>query len=570
MTWRFTPAAAPLIVGAVLMLVIAEIVRRRGPMRGAQGMRLLCFGICVYVVGYALELGSSNAADVARWLKVQYLGVVAVPALTLITALSFTGQHRYNTPLNVALQFVIPAITWLLALSNESHQWIWREIQVDTSLGFARTTFVRGPWYTVHNSYYTQVVLILTLLVLQRALRSTTGVFRRQLVVLIVALVVPIVVHAVYLVTPLFAGLDPNPYALLVTATMLAWGMLKSGLMDLVPEAQQRVIASLADPVVVSDGRNRVVAMNPAAESALDVSAAAAIGRFVPEALPALAPLTEGRALEAALLTSFSLGPEGSERHFDARVTPLSPGRGVAGRLIVLHDVTERRHVESLRADLVRTLVHDLRNPLTVIRASVDLLAADGAASPRTQELVEPARLATQRLLDLASRLLEVQALQRGRVALERSPVDVAALIGEAVEMQEPLASAKGQRLVIAAAADLPPLLVDRELIGRVLQNLIGNAIKFTGPGEIRVAAHRADAESVAVRVEDQGPGIAPEVRDRLFGEFVRGNVADRGSGLGLAFCRGAIEAHGGSITADSEPCRGTSFEFRLPAAPHA
>jgi PAS domain S-box-containing protein len=569
MNWHFTPPAAPLIVGAVLMLVIAEIVRRRGAMRGGREFRLLCLGTCVYVVGYALELGASDPADVMRWLKVEYFGVAMLPGLALVTALSFTGRSRYLTPLSVALLFVIPAITWLLVLTNESHQLIWRSIDLDTSLGFTRTTFRRGPWYTVHNNFYIQVVLILTLVVLWQGWRAATGLFRRQLTVLIVAVVIPVLVHAVYLSTPLFHGLDPNPYALLLTATTLAWGMLESALLDLVPEAQERVFASLADPIVVSDDRGRVVALNPAAESALGVAAATAIGRFVFDVLPAVARLTEGHPLEEAFRTSFSLGAEGSERHFEARVTPLSPRRGqVAGRLVVLQDVTERREVERLREDLVNTLVHDLRNPLTVVRASTDLLSIDESVGQRVHELIEPARLATRRLLDLVSRLLEVHTLQSGRLPLERSRVEMGALIGEAIEMQAPLARGKDQRLLVDVESGLPPLFVDRELVGRVLQNLIGNAIKFTGPGEIRIAARAIPGPALQVSVHDDGPGIPPDIQARLFREFARGKQSGRGTGLGLAFCHSAITAHGGSIVADGDPGRGTTLAFRLPTTP--
>ena len=111
---------------------------------------------------------------------------------------------------------------------------------------------------------------------------------------------------------------------------------------------------------------------------------------------------------------------------------------------------------------------------------------------------------------------------------------------------------------------------IDTELIGRVLQNLIGNAIKFTpAGGVIRVSAHRdtVDARRVVMSVSDTGPGLPPEVQARLFQKFVRGAGSGRGSGLGLAFCRLAVEAHGGRIWADSTPGQGTVFRFTLPVS---
>jgi NtrC-family two-component system sensor histidine kinase KinB len=345
--------------------------------------------------------------------------------------------------------------------------------------------------------------------------------------------------------------------------------MLETALLDLVPEAQERVFASLADPVVVSDQRGRIVGLNPAASRALGVEAEVVIGRNLDEALPALAGLGETASALATQRTTLRIPTSGGEREFEVQVSPLSARRhGIGGRLMVLHDVTERREVEKLRQDLVNTLVHDLRNPLTIVRASTDLLSIDERVPGHVRELVEPARLATRRLLDLVSRLLEVHTLQSGRVPLERSHVHLEALVAEAVEMQAPLARGKEQKLVADVEAALPTLFVDRELLSRVLQNLIGNAIKFTGPGEIRIAARSLPGLMVEVRVEDAGPGIPNEIKARLFREFARGSQPARGTGLGLAFCHGAITAHGGTIDARSDPSRGTTLAFRLPLTP--
>ena len=117
------------------MLVIAEIVRRRGALRGATEFRLLCVAVAVYVAGYAVELGAPDIPGVMSALKVEYLGVAVVPGLTLLSVVALSGRSRDTSPLNVALLFAIPATTWLLVLTNESHQLVWRAIELDTSLG---------------------------------------------------------------------------------------------------------------------------------------------------------------------------------------------------------------------------------------------------------------------------------------------------------------------------------------------------------------------------------------------------------------------------------------------------
>jgi len=243
------------------------------------------------------------------------------------------------------------------------------------------------------------------------------------------------------------------------------------------------------------------------------------------------------------------------------------------GRLLVLRDVTEDRLVEKMREDLTHTMVHDLRNPLTNIRMALELLNQvnnrPGAPAPdeQSREVVAIALNSTQRMLSLVNAILDVNRLESGQMPLVREPLSLFEAVTEVFRLQLPLVMEKNLRLENAVAPELPTPYVDGGLVRRVLQNLVGNAIKFTpDDGNIRVsAAVEANGERVQVTVSDSGPGLPPEVRANLFQKFVTGHHRERGSGLGLAYCRLAIEAHGGRIWASSEPGRGAVFHFTLP-----
>jgi signal transduction histidine kinase len=212
-------------------------------------------------------------------------------------------------------------------------------------------------------------------------------------------------------------------------------------------------------------------------------------------------------------------------------------------------------------------MVHDLRNPLTVIQSALELLEVDADSQPQVLPIM---RQGLQRMLNLVTSILDVNRLESGQMPLEREPTLLPGFVDEVLAVQKVLADERSVRLHNDLNGALPPVTIDTELIGRVLQNLIGNAIKFTpAGGEVHVSAHRdtGDTRRVVVSVSDTGPGLPAEVQARLFQKFVRGSGPGRGSGLGLAFCRLAVEAHGGRIWADSAPGQGAAFNFTLPVS---
>jgi len=214
-------------------------------------------------------------------------------------------------------------------------------------------------------------------------------------------------------------------------------------------------------------------------------------------------------------------------------------------------------------------LVHDLRSPLTMIHGTLQAL---GDSSIPTSE--ETRRVAlelslkhTERLLKQVASILKLEQLKSGRLELRRRPCDLRGLVAEAVDVGRSLASQRNQRLQVELAEDLRPVDVDEELLVRVFVNLIDNALRFSPEGSCVRVGVRAEPDRPTLRVEvsDEGPGVDEALKPRIFEEFVTGDTHDRGSGLGLAFCRLVVEAHEGRIGVDSEPGKGSRFWFTLP-----
>jgi len=234
------------------------------------------------------------------------------------------------------------------------------------------------------------------------------------------------------------------------------------------------------------------------------------------------------------------------------------------------HDITEQVALERMREDLTHMVVHDLRTPLSSIMGSLQLIHTAFIERDVTLPVTKLLRIAMrsgQKLYLLIDSLLDLGRLEAGEAELNKTLVSPDALIREAVEQVQPLALSKGQALEVRIVPDLSEVSADRDLIVRVLTNLLDNAIKFTPQGgSIRLSAERVEDEMLFT-VSDTGLGIAPEHRQRVFGRFTRLESAEgvKGTGLGLAFCKLAVEAHNGRIWVESEVDKGSHFKFTLP-----
>jgi signal transduction histidine kinase len=252
---------------------------------------------------------------------------------------------------------------------------------------------------------------------------------------------------------------------------------------------------------------------------------------------------------------------------------PISPQR-VAIRV---RGAIERRRLlrelHELRASFTSMLVHDLRAPLTVIKGYLELLQRPtlDPITDRQRRYLASMGLSADRMLKLIGEILDLSKLEAGKLALERRPMDLAALARDVADSFRPLATEKSITLAVVSPAGMPRVSADHGRMEQVLINLLHNALKFTPPGgAIRIEVQQLDDE-VEVAVVDSGPGIPAEQMYVLFEKFGQASTAKSvggpSTGLGLVVCRHLVEAHGGRIWAQSEEGQGARFVFRVPRA---
>jgi signal transduction histidine kinase len=254
---------------------------------------------------------------------------------------------------------------------------------------------------------------------------------------------------------------------------------------------------------------------------------------------------------------------------YEVRVETRS--RDEVGRLAAAFNrmSAELAGLEQSRRDLVANVSHELKTPITAVRAHLENLL-DGVEQP------DPATLEVMlgqadRLGRLVDQLLELSKLESGEIPLRREQLALRPLVDELITEIDVARSDRSVSLRNEVPDDLPALFADRERLHQVLFNLVDNAVRFTSEGgDVRVTAHRVNG-SVQIAVADTGAGIPAEHLPRLFERFYRADPArsrdDGGTGIGLAIARSVVEAHGGTIRAESEPGRGSVFTFDVPAS---
>ncbi len=234
-------------------------------------------------------------------------------------------------------------------------------------------------------------------------------------------------------------------------------------------------------------------------------------------------------------------------------------------------DISAEAELEQMREDLVRMIIHDLRNPLANIMNSLDVLQDvldEKDNSVPLDELLNIAKRSGQRLHQLINSILDISRLETGQAILDTRETDLAALFQEAITFIQPQADIREIQLTATFAPDLPRVEIDSDMISRVLLNLFDNAIKFTQVGgRVNLTVKPLGAQ-VEITVTDNGPGIPADQLGHIFEKFVRARHphSPKGTGLGLAFCDLAVKAHGGRIWAESQIGQGTTIRVLLPS----
>ncbi len=565
-------------------LMLWSLRRRTSP--GAIWFALLMFSTFVWALGYFFELNSTSYVVAQFWSKVQYLTVPGAVIIWLVLVLTYTGQEKYITPRNLAIFFLIPALTIVLAWTNDYHQWLWINPRLSADVPFSTVIFEHGWWYWVNTGYIYAVFALSTIILIVSYSRSI-ALYRRQIMVLLIFSGIVFLSNVVYVFGNITEGYNISPITFSVGGIVVAWGLFRYRIFNVMPIAADLVVDTISDAVIVVDAGNRVLNLNPAAERFWGYKLTDALGLHIEKLTGSWAKLAEFFRTDAPVHGEVPLMVQQEAKTIELQVTPIYGRDGwLNARLVVVRDVTARKKSEQalvearnqaldalrVRRQLLANVSHELRSPLGTILGFAELLEGGtfGEISPKQRDVAGKIIDSANYLTALVDDLLYQAQIEAGAVAVKAEPFDVRTMIRRVEEKMAVLVDVKGLQFRVDIDDVVPQTLIGDTLrIQQILVNLINNAIKYTAEGTVDLRVYCPDDRHWALAVRDTGLGIPAQAQSYIFDAFRQVDNDKRtnihGVGLGLSIVKQLVTMMDGTIELDSVEGRGSTFTVTLP-----
>ncbi len=565
----------------VCVLVLLYAIRHRDTV-GSIPFIFLMSSITLWQIGYMLWLISSVPETKVLLDKISYIGVVTIAPAWIAFALQYSGDKKWLSPLRVVLLLIIPLITLILAWTNESHWLIWRDYDF-YQYGYILLQHVHygiGFWVLIAYTYF--LLLIGSLLIIKTVLYSSPF-YRRQAVLLISGVTLPWIGNALYVFKiSNIPGLDFTPFLLGISGILVGIGLYFFRLLSIVPIARKALIEGTDEGLLILDGNNRVVDLNPACRKILNIDTPEVIGEQIINVWK-IDPNILSRYIDVMKVnTEVQIDNKDGLKIYSLRIQPLYKDNGIfLGRLVTLHDITDMRRaqMEKNRIQKLETIelmaggiVHDFNNHISIINGNLKLIEMATKTGKDIFSYIDKIYNASGKAATLTKQLL---TFTKG-IEPQKELLDLRALIRETAEL---LLSASPVNYSIDYPEDIWQLKADEDLLEQVFSNLIINADQAMPDGgllEIQVrnvvsAVNLPETLEPATKyimiiLKDQGIGIPKDQLQKIFDPYF--TTKQKGSGLGLAVCHAIIKKHAGYISVKSTIAKGTTFLIYLPAVP--
>lgn len=530
MHWEYTPYALPLFIAAGVSIMLALFAWRRRPTTGATSLAVVGLGAAEWSLAYAVALGIGDLPARIFLAKMQHIGIAVIPLAMLVLVLRYTARSMWLTRRRLLLLSIVPLIGVLLVWTNEAHGLIWADIRLTIQNSVPVLDLEYGVYFWIHAAYGYILLFVVTNL-LFRTFFLSSGLQRHQSAIMLGGVLFPWAASFLHIILYFtdwnpFPRLDLMPFSYSLTGLVMAWGLFRYRLLDIVPVARDRVVESMSEGVIVLDMQDRIADLNAAAQRLIDLAPHEAIGKQIHQVFSQWPELVERYRDMDEEHGELTLGKGEAQRYYHLLTSPLDIGGGhTGGRLILLHDITERKCTEqalkdsydqiralSSRLELAREeerahLAHEIHDELghALTALKFDLSSLD-------EELSEDEKNPDE-IIKSMGKLIDrtLEAVKRISSELRPALLDVMGL-GSAIEQQ---AEEFQNRTDVECMVNIFPeeTNLDKDLsttIFRIFQEALTNVARHAKATKVWVDLDTS-ADELTLQVVDNGRGITEE-----------------------------------------------------------
>lgn len=557
MILQYSPLAILLGIGTVFLVILTIFAGKRLRVPGVLPIFVFFVAATIWSGTYAVAMASADLQTNILMNAIAYPAIVTIPVVFLLFILWYTEHDMKPSRLFVALVFVIPVLTVLLVWTNNFHHLYYTGFTgLEGPRGSVIWFFERGPLLWMANAYCLVIILSSLLLLLIRY-RTVGAIFRTQIHLLLLAVVLPVFTYVLYhLDLGPIPGFDMTPLAFMVSGTALVTATLFFELFSLQPLTYSLLVKTMQDAVVATNREGVVTLMNPAAESLVGATQDAAAGKRLSQVQPELGQYIPSSGPGTQDIREISLRSGAANRVFDVRSVVIRPDRGPEeGHILTLRDVTDRKNAENAvrianrKLNLLSGIVrHDIRNRLTTLYIYLDL-----AAQGETPEEIQGTLVKIQDSAEGIRSLVDfTQKYQNLGVAVPGWQN-----IGSLLNKAKGLLDTSGIQVIdetngLEIYAD--------PLVEGVIYNLLDNALRYAKGMTVFRMRYEMTGGTLLLLAEDDGPGVPPGEKGKIFERGFGQNT-----GLGLYLVREILGITEIPIRETGEPGKGARFEISVP-----
>lgn len=577
----FTIYSVLFIGTSLVSFFVAFLAFQRRSVIGAKEIAWLMIATGTGAFWIIFETAAPTVAEKIFWSKLEFSGGLASPVLYFIFVLRFTGKDKLLSRNNILMLFIIPAITYVLVITNDSHELIWSgfsPISEKTNL----MEYFHGIGFWIGYILYSYILLLLSAIYLINFIIRKTKTFRSQALIILTGGMLPWFVNIMYLtgISPV-KGLDLTPFSITLSGTLACYAILNFRFLDLVPVARETLVEILPDGIIALDSKNRVQDINKAAISFLGIRGKNIIGYPI-DSSGSVVTLLMNAVVEENHVDQIEINSNHEIKTYSIlkRAIRNQPG----SRLVIIQDITQAKRAEKelikakeraeesdrLKSTFIANMSHEIRTPLNGILGFTELLNMPNLTGKEQHDYLEIIRKGGNRMLKIINDIIDISKIESGQMQISISRTDIREQTESIYSFFSPEAEAKGIRLICknTLLAEEAIINTDSFKIYDIQTNLIKNAIKFTPSGSVEFGFEKKN-NYLEFFVKDTGIGISDKQKEFIFERFRQGNDTltrnFEGSGLGLSISKAYAEMLGGKIWFESEYGKGSVFHFIIP-----